>query len=98
MGEVPQPSEIYYRNLEDARRLKWQKVGAAGYVVHLGQPYIGASLNPRSGIWVLSRVQWCEEHNRFEYIQSVVPEGGYELHLYAPVEWVAVDELGVPPA
>jgi len=92
----PKPAETYYRNLEDARRLKWQKVRDNGYVVHLGQTYIGATYNPRSGIWILSRCQWCEEHERFEYVQTHTPEG-YELHLDCPVEYIAADCLGVPP-
>jgi hypothetical protein len=98
MAEIPQPAEVYYRSLEDARRLKWQKVSEGKYVVHLGQPYIGATFNPHSGIWILMRVEWCEEHNCFEYIQSAAPEGDYGTHLVANPAYIAVDELGVPPA
>jgi hypothetical protein len=98
MAETPQPAEVYYRHLEDARRLKWQKVSEGKYVVHLGQTYIGATFNPHSGIWILMHVEWCEEHNRFEYVQSVTPNSNYETHIAAYPEYIAIDELGLPPS
>lgn len=96
MAEPVRPSEVYYRNLEDARRLKWQKVSEKGYIVHLGQPYIGASYNEHSGIWTLMRVEWCEEHECFEYVQTNLPHN-YYTHIPAFPEYIAADELGIPP-
>lgn len=82
--------------LADGRRVYWQKVeGSAGYIVHRGEVYIGASFNPSSDIWVMQRVVWCEDCAQWELAQSDRTEITSD-HIRANPQYVAPDLLGVP--
>jgi hypothetical protein len=92
---VSPPGAVYYRSLEDSRRLKWRKVGQAGYVVELGVVYIGASWNPSSRTWAFHRVCWNEALGGFQMVQEGAPMPNAAPLTAYPL-YIAHDELGTP--
>ena len=92
---VAPPGAVYYRALEDARRLKWQKITETGYIVHLGVVYIGARWNAELACWDLARVTWSEDMDCFELVQEGLDERS-GAHIRFDCQYVAADELGVP--
>jgi hypothetical protein len=94
VADAPVHGDEYYRALWDARRAKWR--AAKDFKPELHKIYIGAKLNPKSNIWILSRVRWDDDRSFYVYVQESGAEHAYNL--YCPVDFVAEDELGTPCA
>lgn len=77
--------------LADSRVLRWRAAATAKPAPY--KTYIGAKLFPHSGIWVLTRVQWCTELEQYIYAQE---QGAAPLGIACPVDYIADDTLGVP--
>lgn len=93
---IKDPGPILMDARADGRKLRWTAMHGREYpaMIRLGITYIGARYDEEAGVWMIGRVHWCSECDRWEVTQN--KSFHEKVHTEAHITHFADDILGTP--